>query len=293
MKESNYVVNAHTIPHCRPHKTSNLLCFLFPLQWLDLLPSEIPATMSIYGKIDAHTILEAINPRVCIHCTNPKPNSAIKTFCPNCTTRILSDTPLSLLYGAVLPLYAFCIAFLKKTLSRRFTIVERRSFSFEKGTPGWKETLPVPHDDVLEWERNGAEGWMRLDQPAQELLEQVLLTDMQSGDAILLMAELMRVHLLDDRECSPNATNRTRTTELTSNSKGTRHLELRDLLQALAPDLHRPLDLQRTPEGQTPSRRQLHGSTIGVGANFRSGGIVRSAAREERQTHSGFGLAPR
>lgn len=156
-----------------------------------------------HGTIEAHHILRAINPRLCIHCTNPKPDRAINTFCPACADRINSDLPLFFLYSVVIPLYAFWIAFLKKTLSRRFNIVESRHSYYERGLPGVKETLPRPLANVLRWDDgDGCKGSMWLDEAARDLLEQVLLTDMQCDDAILLMGELLQKQLLNARKYS-------------------------------------------------------------------------------------------
>lgn len=130
--------------HC-PLRTSFWLTFHFFLQRLDLLLSEISATMStleLHGIIEADTILRAIDPQTCIHCNTTKPTPSINSLCHDCDLLISSDTSLSFLYGVVLPLYAFWIAFFSRTLSRRFTSADSSQFGYRRGIPGVKAVLP-------------------------------------------------------------------------------------------------------------------------------------------------------
>jgi hypothetical protein len=71
------------------------------------------------------------------------------------------------------------------------------SFKYALGISGVKQELPVPERQILEWIEKGELKQMKLGEHALKLLKEVLHTDMQCLDAILLMPELMANHVLD------------------------------------------------------------------------------------------------
>ncbi|KAF2824151.1 hypothetical protein CC86DRAFT_408256 [Ophiobolus disseminans] len=154
------------------------------------------------SSISALYIQIALNPNSCINCTNFTTKADPNTLCAQCATSLKSDSLLFSLYRAVLPLYAFWIAFLRRTSRRKWeddTLDKFGTiFRFHLGTPGVQAQLPEMLGREIEWRIEGVvKGQKTLDGPAQQMFEQVLLTVLQCDNAIMLMAELLLVHLVN------------------------------------------------------------------------------------------------
>ena len=154
-------------------------------------------------KINADTILEAIDPQKCILCMERKRTAGVNTICKPCKDTLGNDSALKFLHETAVEVYTFWIALCKETLTRHFWIepgtpTSSMHFTYVLGIPGVKRKLQVPKKKTVEWVEDGELKWKVLDKHALKLLEEVFLTDMQCSDAMVLMAELMGTRCFED-----------------------------------------------------------------------------------------------
>lgn len=163
-----------------------------------------------HGYIYSKQIIGALDPYLCIRCTERMPQPGINKICEFCELYLTIDSPWKFLHDKVLELYKFFVAVQRKSLSAQFYFDQPRTDKgietqlwFEDGIPGIRAQLPVVEkmywiDEVTKEQKS-----MTLDGMQQELLEQVLLSQAQCHIAMLMMPDVIGQELERDGTSVP------------------------------------------------------------------------------------------
>lgn len=147
-------------------------------------------------------VLNAINPLICIRCSQRKATPGVNTICAICQSHLDVDANSEerFLFSTCSKIFDFFLWTRRKVLSDNYIARDDAGGMFVEqfiGLPGVHERLPSLLAIRSPDGRDRSEGKIELLTPmAQELLEHVLLTSRQCDNALVLLADILRSELL-------------------------------------------------------------------------------------------------